>query len=432
MDPLRPELGSSPAADGASVSELDAGRARHMLLASRDMFADLGAPSPLGTVLFSGFVSEMAISPGDGTWGVAAGFSLMGYACRMVEPGAELPPAVASSIAAEITLTEDGEVDYDEICDAPDRLDCLIRWVSTLSDESPAIGGLTACTSGAWEAFAGMANHELRRNFLRHGLPTCAIPPDDVCEKLLRVGYVVRVIDEVAGERPAGRRPRAPDGRGRTTAGAHGGSGLSEGTPIPVETWLPEAAAVCVEDFTGCAERLLDRAPPAVFVVAPIDSSPGSDMATLAVAAARFGYALRNRECALIEGARQQGDDACLAVELDRRARGTRCSDEEVVDLLTDVIRYGYCGGAAALLELVPGTANHARVAALEAAAERFNGGLAEDGDYPALALIHYGYLLHRVLELQPQPRARQVIASPDGGQERRVARRAGEHDGSD
>jgi hypothetical protein len=395
MELLPSDLNSSAAGASLAVAEADRVAALGMLVAAEEAFVELGAPSPLGTVLFSGCVADMGISQGDGVWGVAAGISLMGYACRLANGSNERPSHLAGMVEAGLPLSETGEIDYEALCEDRDLLPHLAERVGALAADASAITTLAGCTSDAWRGFATMATSQLRRSFLRHGLPSDALPPLSMCETLLRLGYALRFVDEIAGERPAAKSRRAPDARLPLPDPPDEDGAPPNGLGIDVDAWAAETTAMCFQDFTPLAERLLESAPLAVFGISSLHELADDDTAATAVAAARFGYALRNRECSLIPGAWRPGDDGALMTELDRRGCASARADDRPVDLLSDVIRYGYCGGADALLKSLPGATPQARRAAFAVSIDRF-----PDGDsHPTLALIHYGYLLHRLFE---------------------------------
>lgn len=364
-----------------------------MLDSAERVFVKLGAPSPLGTVLFSGCVSRIGIRHGDGVWGVAAGASLMGYACRMAGPVSELPHRLAD--AMELVFTAAGDVDYRALFEDRERTRSLIAHTAEIAEDPDALYALADCARDAWEAFSIAATHQLRKNFVRHGIPTEALPSGETFETLLRLGYVLRVVDEVAGERPANKAWTTPDTR-VVGSDDNRDEQLPDGSTLDVPSWLAAAAAVCVQDFEPVAEGLLEIGTLGALDLASFDALPDDDTDVAMVANARFGYALRNSECQLVDGALRELRDDPLIAELDLRV-----SPREVSQLLCDVIRYGYCGGAGRLVQAMPGTTPEARTAAFDAWTDDSPSDDPYTGKYATLALVQYGYLLHRVFEVR-------------------------------
>lgn len=174
-----------------------------MLQGAEDVFVTIGAPSRLGTVLVSTCLGGMGVEEGDPLYGVGAGAALMGYACRMADPAGQLPDHVASSIEAELLFDKQDTIDYDALAAEPDRLSKLLEFAATLADDPDAIAALAVSTPDAWQAFATTATYQLHKNLARNGLPKRLLPSIQSIENLLRLGYAVRLIDEIAGEQPA-------------------------------------------------------------------------------------------------------------------------------------------------------------------------------------------------------------------------------------
>jgi hypothetical protein len=135
-----------------------------MLQAAEELFVELGAPSRLGITLLMACVGAPDVDEDSPTFGIAAGASLMGYACRMAAPGRELPENIANAIEAELVFTDDGALDHEALADDPDRLGKLLECTATLADDPVAIAALADATPGAWQAFATTATYQLHSN----------------------------------------------------------------------------------------------------------------------------------------------------------------------------------------------------------------------------------------------------------------------------
>lgn len=382
MDVLPPETGMpliTPADRAAGLMLLERAEGR---------FAALGAPSPLGTVLFSVRASAMGIEHRNGEWGVAVGIVLMGYACRAAERAPTLPAAVVAAIECDLPMTAGGDVDYDALCDTPDDLRALVDHTTSLAEQPASITALTGSREEVWETFEAAAVARLRGHFLRRGSALSSMPVEDDARHLLRLGYALRVIDEIADERPAGRA--APS----AVAGWQAGH---QGEELDLARWFGGALALCVEDFAPLAERLLESGAPAVLGIGVETALPSGDAESLAAGSARFGYALRGFEFLRLADARQNRPADPLAREV--VALGPDV--EGIPALVADVVRYGYCGGAEALLRVMPGAPAAIRTAALDVWTDRFGSLGALDGRQ-AFSLAVYGYLTHRACELRP------------------------------
>lgn len=229
----------------SAFSQADRDQGMAMLEATEDVFVELRAPSRLGTALFTACAGSMGVDEDSQVVGVVAGASLMGYACRMATPARELPDNLAGAIGSRLLFTKAGELDYDALADDPERFGKLCELTAAVADDPAAIAALADVTTGAWQTFATTATFQLHKNLVASGLSKRALPSREALENLLRLGYAIRLVDEVAGEQPGrkdellrgddqgepvepdpvvierqnGRRPQRPSTstRGRTT-----------------------------------------------------------------------------------------------------------------------------------------------------------------------------------------------------------------------
>ena len=111
----------------ARFTESEREQGMDMLQAAEDVFVDLGAPSRLGSVIFSACAGAMGVDEDDPVFGVLAGASLLGYACRMASPAVRVPDDIADAIELQLEIGDDGELDYDAMADAPEALRNLRR-----------------------------------------------------------------------------------------------------------------------------------------------------------------------------------------------------------------------------------------------------------------------------------------------------------------
>jgi hypothetical protein len=323
---------------------------------------------------------------------------LMGYACRMTSGKQDVPDDLGTLIESQLIRRRDGKLDNEGIAQERQRLTRLVEYVVTIADDRDAVAAFAGISLGTWEAFCTVATYQLHKNLIGNGMPKRAVPPADLLHSVLRLGYAVRLIDEVAGEMPINRDGQLVPDRS-----------LPAGTALDVDQWLSDATHVCAHDFEPRAERVLELgALGAIGVISVSDyvvggqpSEPIGDDAVIAVSNARFGYALRNRECQLVTGAREVDGDDPLAAELDRRESGVR---HAVLDgLVRDVLESHQFGGADRLYDSTPGTTPDTRRIAIRRWTEQhYPTSHPRTGQAITQYLIEYGYLLHRLFELRP------------------------------
>lgn len=395
----------------ARFSEADRERGMDMLEAAEAVFVGLSTPSRLGTALFSAAAGSMGVDDESPLYGVAAGASLMGYACRMAEPANEPPERIANSIADQLVFTDSGDLDYDAIADEPERLGRLLEFTGTVADDRAGIAALAGASEDAWVAFSTTATYQLHKNLVRNGLPKRLLPPQDALENLLRLGYAIRVVDEVAGEVPANKagepleRAEAP----RPAPAVNRDEGSAPHAPLDVEEWLSDAARVCTHDFEPFAERLLEHATlERLDILSVMDrllgerpkEELGDDVVT-AMSNARMGYALRNREIQLLDHTDYVDPTDAIATLLDERTAGIGIA--VIHGVMHDVLVLGFEGGRDGLYDSTPGTTPALRRQAIENwASKHFPGDDPRTGRDVTVDLLEYGYYLHRLFEIRP------------------------------
>lgn len=393
----------------AQFSEMDRERGMDMLQAAEDLFVELSAPSRLGVAILSAFAGSVGIDDENPAYGVMAGLALMGYACRVAESDCDVPDAVAAALEAQMLFAEDGTLDYEALADDPHRFGGLVEQAATLADSPSAIAGLAGASTDAWLAFSTTATYQLHRNLVANGLSRRALPSAEVTENLLRLGFVLGLVDEVAAEQPLWK-----NGMDEETGVEVGPltEGPAPNAPIERDDWIGDAARICEGDFEPFTERLLDLATlERLGIVTVVDwlmgERPGeipTDSVATAMSNARFGYALRNVETQLVDTHDFIATEDPLVKIVQQRAEyGAKFSLAVVHHVLRDVLVLGFEGGRDALDELTPGATRALRREAIEHWAERHHAG---DDEYTSREvtsdLVDYGYFLHRLFEIAP------------------------------
>lgn len=386
-----------------------------MLKAAEDLFVELGAPSRLGTTLFTTCAASMGVDEDSPAFGIAAGASLMGYACRMAAPARELPESISGAIKAQLAFTDSGDLDYEELANDPDRLGNVLEYTATLADDAARVAALADATPGAWQAFATTATYQLHKNLAANAVPKGALPSAEAVENLVRLGYAIRLVDELAGEQPGRKDDLTRDTPGPIDVLPAVGE-RQDGPPpaksLDVDRWLTDAANVCVSTFQPFAENMLEFATlerlEILSVMARLlGESPTEELGDDVVAAvsnARMGYALRNCETQMLGLSDYIARDDPLATLLEERLGGDAAIGIAVLHgVLRDVLVLELFGGRTAAYELTPGTTSALRRQAIEQwADEHFPGDDPRTGRDVTVDLVEFGYFLHRVFEICP------------------------------
>ena len=348
---------------GANADSAEQGL--HLLRCAAGVLPELGAPSPLGTILFTAAFA----GAGDGRGrGISAAIALLGYACRLTQPPRLPPEQAVAEISSALAFTRTGELDYEVLAVEPARIGALIEHTAALASTSHDTASLTGCSQDTWTAFTEAATHHLGKAFVRHGVDAEEVPLPHAFERLLRLGYAVRIVDEIARERPATRRSARTQVAERARRRSH-----ADG-----ESWLRDAAEICLESFDPALERMLETAARESLILDSADE-PSPELIDVAVASTRFGFALRWCE----HGTRPTPAEPAEAAW----HRTLAPNADRILEAIQDVVRYGYHGGPDALLEGVPGAGTDVRSAVF---------------DCSRRDLVLHGYLLQRVLEVHP------------------------------
>jgi len=183
------------------------------------------------------------------------------------------------------------------------------------------------------------------------------------------------------------------------------------GAPLAVEEWLSDAATICTSEFEPFAEVLLRLATlERLDIVSVYDSmfgeSPKEKIGEDVIAAlsnARMGYALRNRETQLLDHSDYVAPSDALATLLDERGGNVSINMLVIHGVLRDVLRMRFLGGRDGLYQTTPGTTPSLRRKGIEKwANDHFPSDDPRTGRDVTIALLDYGYFLHRAFEIRP------------------------------
>jgi hypothetical protein len=190
----------------AALSEFEADdreRGLDLLQDAEEVFVEINAPSRLGTSLVSVGLSALGIEEGHPFYGAYAGSAMLGYACRMGQATRPTPPNDTSRVNRHLVREAGGQLDYERMSKDADRLCGLVDYLAELDDRG--FSRLLGNSPEAWAVFTAAAAMRLKRNLMGNGLRRRQLPDEITIRALLRLGYLVRFIDEIAGERPTYR-----------------------------------------------------------------------------------------------------------------------------------------------------------------------------------------------------------------------------------
>jgi len=164
----------------------------------------LGAPSNLGWLFVLrciSFVLEMP--PGSPNSAPGALAVDMGYAARMVdaERRSDLRPWSETDIADLVDGDDQGRIDLDAIKDQGPRRENLFRWVTSRTDDPEVFFTIASCTPSLWDGLTSWAVLRIHDNMRRRSARPRDLPPSTL-DGLMRLGYVLRCLDEALGEDP--------------------------------------------------------------------------------------------------------------------------------------------------------------------------------------------------------------------------------------
>jgi hypothetical protein len=175
-----------------------------LLEGAEHVFATIGAPSQLGVGVLLAILKSTGMDEDSPVFRQGSASSLMGYACRMSQ-GASVPTEIAEKIEVGIIRDEAGAVDLPAMDNGPGDLMHIMEQVAACADEPSIIAYLAGCNLNAWKAFTATATFQLHRNLVKNGMTRSELIPEEAMENILRLGYMIRVVDEVAALEPLAR-----------------------------------------------------------------------------------------------------------------------------------------------------------------------------------------------------------------------------------
>jgi hypothetical protein len=190
--------------NGAS-REID-GRA--LLEAAARRRVELGPPTPIADAVLTAATSTVGVEAGSPLHRALVDAVLLGYACRARGASDAVPEPARIAIAAHLVRDAEGRLDYGPLIDIPDAVHALARTATSLAASGPTGAAAAGVNEATWETCCAAGASDLRAQLLIGGLPDQPVLATDFLALMIRLGIVLRLIEEVAGESPT---PRTPD-----------------------------------------------------------------------------------------------------------------------------------------------------------------------------------------------------------------------------
>jgi hypothetical protein len=169
--------------------------------AAQDTATSMGHPSRLALGMLSVVAAASSIDDDDPRLPVLLLAGSIGYACRMVYAHA-LAAGTVASIEQALPRFDDGKVNIDALEDDLDSFKALVDWSSSVAGNPWMFEQVSGCEIPVWQAFAVTAGYSIQANCRAKGIVKAAVLGLDELDDLLRIGFTLRVIDEVAGLEP--------------------------------------------------------------------------------------------------------------------------------------------------------------------------------------------------------------------------------------
>ncbi len=168
--------------------------------------AQIVAPSRLSEAVITAGLGTVRIEAGSPLHRALSDAALLGYACRL-DSTAPVPDYMRMAIEAHLVRTPDGRLDDQRLIEIPDALHALVRTAVALARSDVTIAATAGVSTEAWCECCSRAASQLRTRLLRSGLPRHRVLEDAFLSIVVRLGAVLCVVDELAGESAARRSP---------------------------------------------------------------------------------------------------------------------------------------------------------------------------------------------------------------------------------
>jgi hypothetical protein len=168
----------------------------------------MGAPSNLGFVFAMRFIAFVLKFGQDGPNNAPAMIAVnMGYAARMVdvEQRSDLNEWSEAEIEELVAGDETGHIDLDAANDEGSRAENLVRWIVDRFDDPEAFFEIASCTPSLWGGLVSWAALNVHGNMPQHGSRPRDLPANMI-DGLMRLGYILRCLDEALGLEPGDPR----------------------------------------------------------------------------------------------------------------------------------------------------------------------------------------------------------------------------------
>jgi hypothetical protein len=200
-----------------SVAAVDVTQGRALLEAAGRARGALAGPSALAGALITAAASTVGAEAGSPLHRGITEAALVGYACRLASARDPISADARAAIEGDLVRTSDGRLDHDGVIGIPATVHALRTTAGSLADRGPLVASAAGVTEGAWAACCAAAASDLRADLLDSGVPDQPILETAFLAGVIRLGFVLAIIDEIAGQAPVLR------------AAAQGGGGTRDG-----------------------------------------------------------------------------------------------------------------------------------------------------------------------------------------------------------
>jgi hypothetical protein len=164
----------------------------------------LGAPSNLGWLVALRFiVFGLDVGPESPRARACVVAINMGYAARIadIERRSDLSRWSEADISELVAGDECGRIELDAIKDQGPRTENLVRWLQARFDDPDVFLTIASCMPSLWDGLTSWAVMNIHANARKHSARPRDLAPSTL-GGLMRLGYVLRCLDEALGEEP--------------------------------------------------------------------------------------------------------------------------------------------------------------------------------------------------------------------------------------
>jgi hypothetical protein len=170
--------------------------------AIEDRWTEFSLPSRLGTAIQLGMLN-VTFPRGDldPNFTAAALAAKLGYAARLVEVEryGHFPTWSDETLRELVPRADAGAIDYDAF---ETSFAALLDYTFEYASEYEAFSSLTGCVTPLWNGMTSIACWTFHKNVRKNRWGSTRVLALENFDYLMRIGYVLRCVDEALGESP--------------------------------------------------------------------------------------------------------------------------------------------------------------------------------------------------------------------------------------